>query len=530
MILHLNLPKSGNSKECIELPIKKSMVVTGGNGSGKTRLGAWLEFESSQSSLVKRISAQKSLSMPNSSSTTSMEEAECDLKYGYANVKDVMNNPMHYKTHSRWSGKPSTSMLDDYDKLMVLLFTEMFQKTIEHSEGKTKTNESVIYKIKHIWEKVLPHRELVIEAGKVNTKLKGNDSKPYSASEMSDGERVVFYLIGQCLTLKEEKVLVIDEPELHLHKSIHTRLWLLLEAEVSDCFFVYITHDLDFAAKKKDAEKLWVQSFDGENWNWSILPDTDELPEDLVLEVLGSRQSVVLVEGTNSSFDLQLYSMFYDKSLVIPKGSCANVIKIVKGMNEYGLIPDKKIVGVIDRDRRADSEIENLFGNNIHVLDVAEVENLFILPEIFEIVCESLAFDYNEKFPTLIGKIFDKFESELEMQVSKRVSSEIIHKLRSFNDKSNTRLRIIDTYKSVIEGVDIDATFNDIEGTYKALITEQNYLGVLKFYNRKSLLTLAGDVLGIKKGEYSSLVVRLAFGTKNELIRHALSKYLPALD
>lgn len=44
--------------------------------------------------------------------------------------------------------------------------------------------------------------------------------KIYNSSEMSDGERVIFYLIGQCLAVPENGIIVIDEPELHLHKSV----------------------------------------------------------------------------------------------------------------------------------------------------------------------------------------------------------------------------------------------------------------------------------------------------------------------
>ncbi len=127
-----------------------------------------------------------------------------------------------------------------------------------------------------------------------------------------------------------------------MHKSIHSKLWSILESERSDCVFVYITHDLDFAAQKSSAEKIWVRSYDGENWDWSILPEFSDLPEDLVLEVLGARTSVIFVEGAPNSFDLQLYSLFYKNYLVLPKGSCENVIQIVKGLNESGLINDKK--------------------------------------------------------------------------------------------------------------------------------------------------------------------------------------------
>ncbi|EGQ7820975.1 AAA family ATPase [Vibrio parahaemolyticus] len=530
MIETLSFPLSGNRKELTEIKVQKSIILAGANGSGKTRLGTWLEFDGPQSELVRRISAQKSLSMPDSTQTTSMEEAECGLRYGYNRFQDVRQNPLHYKTHQRWNGKPSTSLLNDYQHLMTLLFTEMFQKTIEHSQGKTEKNESIIYKIKDIWEAVLPHRELIIEAGRVKTKLKNAQDGTYSASEMSDGERVVFYLIGQCLTLQDEKILVIDEPELHLHKSIHSKLWELIEIAVPNCIFVYITHDLEFAARKKNADILWVRSFDGQNWLWEPLPENDELPEDLLLEILGSREPVVLVEGTNSSFDLKLYSLYYESSLVIPKGSCANVIQIVKGINESGLLKSENVVGIIDRDRRSDTEINNLYKNDIYVLDVAEVENLFILPEIFEVVCESLEFLYSDKFSDLTEKVFALFESEIEMQVCKKVSSEIMHKLRGFNDKSNTYTKLEINYQSVIDGVDLDRYYQEIESEYKRVLLARDYMGVLKYYNRKSLLTLAGEVLGIKKGEYSNLVIRLAYGSKKEIIKSALSKYLPTLD
>ncbi|MFH0261389.1 hypothetical protein ACGRH2_13360 [Vibrio barjaei] len=129
MIETLSLPVSGNHKELTEIKIQKSIILAGANGSGKTRLGTWLEFDGPQSELVRRISAQKSLSMPDSSQTTSMEEAECALRYGYNRFQDVRHNPLHFKTHQRWNGKPSTSLLNDYEHLMTLLFTEMFQKT-----------------------------------------------------------------------------------------------------------------------------------------------------------------------------------------------------------------------------------------------------------------------------------------------------------------------------------------------------------------------------------------------------------------
>ncbi|MCT8125830.1 DUF4435 domain-containing protein [Alishewanella sp. BS5-314] len=530
MVDFISLPKSGNTTETFDLSVSSSVVITGANGSGKTRLGAWLELESSQKDIVRRISAQKSLSMPDFSHTSAIEEAECDLKYGYADVKQVKSNPSQWKKNQRWGQKPFTFLLNDYEKLMVYLFTELFQKTLDHSEGRASENNSILHKIKSIWESVLPHRKLVIEAGRIKTKISGNDSGLYNASDMSDGERVVFYLIGQCLTTEKNSILVIDEPELHLHKSIHSKLWSILESERNDCVFVYITHDLDFAAQKSSAEKIWVRSYDGENWDWSILPEFADLPEDLVLEVLGARTSVIFVEGTPNSFDFQLYSLFYKNYLVLPKGSCENVIQIVKGLNESSLINDKKIYGIIDRDRRVNAEINNLKSHGILVLDVAEVENLFILPEVIKLACESLEYNHEEKQSEITSKILELLKSDLDVQISKRASGEIRHKLLSFNDKSNGLDKIKSSYTSVLSSIDVDSIYTEVAKEFDNVIASNNYLDMLRLYNRKSLLTFIGEVLGLKKGEYVSLIMRISKGKKSEEIISALNGYLPNVE
>nr|WP_276556233.1 DUF4435 domain-containing protein [Aeromonas piscicola] len=347
---------------------------------------------------------------------------------------------------------------------------------------------------------------------------------------MSDGERVVFYLIGQCLTTDKNSILVIDEPELHLHKSIHSKLWSILESERDDCLFVYITHDLDFAAQKSSAEKIWVKSYDGTNWDWKSLPEFEELPEDLVLEVLGARKSVIFVEGTSNSFDLQLYSLFYSDHLVLPKGSCENVIQTVKGLNESGLINDKNIIGIIDRDRRVDSEVFNLAKHSIHVLNVAEVENLFILPEIIKLACESLEHIYEEKIIEITAKVIGSLTNELDVQISKRASGEIRHRLHSFNDKSNGLDMIKSSYSGVLNSIDVDDIYEDVAKEFNAVVASAEYLDVLRIYNRKSLLTLVGEVLGLKKGEYVNLIKRMSNGAKREKLISALNDHLPNIS
>jgi AAA15 family ATPase/GTPase len=149
------------------------------------------------------------------------------------------------KHGGRWSGRPATILLSDYDKLLRALFSEHYEKcTILLKQLKEDRNtplpETVLEKIQTIWNKILPHRELLIESCKVTVKSK-HETALYSASELSDGERAIFYFVGQSLIANENSAIIIDEPELHIHKSILKTLWDEIETARPDCAFVYIT-------------------------------------------------------------------------------------------------------------------------------------------------------------------------------------------------------------------------------------------------------------------------------------------------
>ncbi len=100
------------------------------------------------------------------------------------------------------------------------------------------------------------------------------------------------------------------------------------------------------------------------------------------------------------------------------------------------------------------------------------------------------------------------------MQISKRVSGEIRHKLLSFNDKNNGLATIISSYTNVVSSIDVEKIYAEVAKEFDKVITSNNYLDMLRMYNRKSLLTAIGEVLGLKKGEYVSLIIRISKGKK----------------
>lgn len=396
-----NLPNN-NGTPTSHSTENNSLIIIGGNGAGKTRLGEWMEKQDELR--VHRIGAQRSLSIKKYVPQRSHEESMQLLMRGHVGEQQGNNNRWGYED-GEWNY--STSLLNDYEYVLSAIFAKHnIQVNNFYKECKAAKEEginspsvpdTIITKIVNIWDRIFPQRSIKLEDGKVsalyNPSSKNNassESKEYVGKKMSDGERVALYLIGQVLCIDDNMTIIIDEPELHLHRSIMNKLWSELERERPKCFFVYITHDTMFAATHKNADKIWVRSFDGSN-RWEIEPLTSsELPEELLLRILGNRRKVLFVEGNENSYDVQLYSKYYTEYHVIPCGSCEQVISNTKALRKINEFHQLDCYGIVDRDFRSEKEIESLKKDYIYTIDVAEIENLFITEEILEIVSDIL--------------------------------------------------------------------------------------------------------------------------------------------
>ena len=80
-------------------------------------------------------------------------------------------------------------------------------------------------------------------AGKIEVESIGENTEKYNGNLMSDGERAIFHYIGEVVSAKDNSLIIIDEPENHLHNSILEKLWNEIEAERQDCVYLYITHN-----------------------------------------------------------------------------------------------------------------------------------------------------------------------------------------------------------------------------------------------------------------------------------------------
>ena len=343
-VMKIRLPDIEGKENYIE--DKQSIVLLGANGAGKTRMSVWID-ENNPELDAHRISAQKSLNMPKYVSPTELKNAEDKLLYGTTNDdRDWLKT--YGKKNRRWENEPEIHMLNDYQELMELLMTENYEKSIEyreeHKEGnKNFDNETKLEKIKKIWEKVITHRKLKICAGKIEVESTDNATETYNGNLMSDGERAIFYFIAEVLVSKDNSLIIIDEPENHLHNSILERLWNEIEAERQDCVYLYITHNLDFARSRNNTQIVWVKNMNNnQKWDYKLL-DSNEFSDDLLLEILGSRDGVLFVEGTaDKSIDRKLYSRLFPQYNIMPLEGCTSVIQATKAYSELSMLHYKK--------------------------------------------------------------------------------------------------------------------------------------------------------------------------------------------
>ena len=155
----------------------------------------------------------------------------------------------------------------------------------------------------------------------------GDEDKTFSIAQMSDGERSAVIMAATVLTIEPGTVLLIDEPERHLHRSIIEPFLSALFAYREDCAFIVSTHEIALPIANPDARTLMIRSCkwngrEAKAWDVDLLERTSVLPEELKVAVLGSRKKILFVEGTANSVDLPLYDSLFPGLSVVPKGSC----------------------------------------------------------------------------------------------------------------------------------------------------------------------------------------------------------------
>ena len=525
-----------------ELQCQTSIVVVGANGAGKSRLGSWLEFKGPQKERVHRIAAQRSLVFPESSSPIGFEKARDAFYWAPAppnwDRATYEAQKSGLRLQHRYGGSvinAETAPLSDFDALVTLLFSENYSALLTHEDQQRRTDQlvpmpdSLLRKVQALWESLLPSRSLRLGSSEVRVVQRATPEKDYSARAMSDGERVIFYLIGQCLCAPKDAIIVVDEPEIHLHKAIQDALWNAIEKERPDCTFIYLTHDLMFAADRIGATKVCVTEYADGAFSWFAISEQQDIPEDIFLEVLGSRKPVLFVEGTSGSHDSALYRLAFPRFTVKPVGSCSSVVAATKVFRSLEEMHHIRCFGIVDRDYLEQGQIDSYERAGIFVPLVAEVENLFLVPELIEAVAVQLLVDPTKALEEVRRFVLEDFQRWITTHAMEVTQHKVALMLGRFSSGEEDILQFAGAFATFQSAIDPTAVYAAALAEAQAAIVANDYKLVLRLFNKKELPKTVGRFFGITKGSHVDKVMEMAKRGLGDVAVH-LKTYLPNIE
>lgn len=517
----------------IELNEGSSTFLVGANGSGKTRLAVRAEQQLGEK--AHRISAHRSLSLNPVVAKISQRNALAGLRYGYTDRPDLQK--IEFRMGGRWGGKAETVLLNDFDFLIQALFADQSNIALQthnavHAGNISNPGLTRFQKLVLIWKRILPHRDLQVTGDDISVSADGQPS--YSASAMSDGERAVFYMLGQVLLAEAASVLIFDEPELHVHRAILGRLWDEIEAARPDCAFMVITHDLEFAASRP-GQKYVIRRYQAPGkWDIESVPEHTGFSEEISTLILGSRKPILFVEGARSSLDLAIYRSCYPDWTVVPRGACENVIHAVVTMRHNASLTRITCSGIVDADDYSDEEKQQLAYHGVKVLPVSEIENLFLLPEVASAVLEEEKFcgeEIRHKLESLQTAVLAEVTSTgaTERVVMRYCRRRIDRTLKKIDLKDAATMSELATfYRERTAALDVESIATEVRRRIETAVQNKDLPMLMANFDDKGLLAIAAHHLkGSSKRDFESWLTRTLRHSKATKLRAAVSNVLP---
>lgn len=321
------------------------------------------------------------------------DDTETPYNWGYRNFTDRWQEFMNY-IHQKHAVR---------DKKLA----EKLKKNPSQGEQIIKNNPDPLEKYKEIFAQLLPDKELQDIKPESPTEFQykdtSGDTLPFGS--LSSGEKEVVKVIFD-IARKDIKhsVIILDEPELHLHPTLTFKLIETLKTMGNHTNqFIFLTHSADLISTYYSTGNVYFIDFvqDGSNQahklselNHSHKELVQLIGENLGLFAVGKK--LIFVEGENASIDRLTYHTIAQKYLpeakIIPVGSVENLVSL----NAFGEEIRNSIFGIDlymirDRDGLSDKQIGGIEKNGrIKCLKKRHIENYFLDSEILFKVAEKL--------------------------------------------------------------------------------------------------------------------------------------------
>ena len=238
---------------------------------------------------------------------------------------------------------------------------------------------------------------------------------PSDHDRLSSGQKQMTFF-SNLLTKITSRLVMIEEPELHMHSKAQKELLQLFRECATDKQFIIETHSPIFANAGDNESTFLVTKSDG---GTEVIPIDESNMERIRLEMgiapadYFDNDCLCIVEGDSEHVSLPVFArrMGYETGIGFEwwnLGGYGN-IKNLKALLKYMNSSNRKIFLLLDKNNEAEKHIDDLVGQNLiksemyHILDKS-FEDLFSSKHLIEITKE-LASQKNIQFELSIDDL-----------------------------------------------------------------------------------------------------------------------------
>lgn len=334
-------------------------------------------------------------------------------------------------------------------------------------------------------------------------------SKQYDMRGFSAGEKLLWYSLLFINYTKSMGILVIDEPENHLHEELASKLIALLQGLVeADDYKKFIgtlrnKNNVKLPTLEREllkeysffrlsqvfllthSKSLIYQNFvNGKNFALqnNVVSMIDYESCEKILRDIGLsyvNDKVLFVEGQTDVVLLEKVVGQYNIK-VKELDNCNEIIKVFRSVKKIkDLLKDPIFVFMIDRDTRSNEEIEKLraedekyFEDHFLILDKHELENYYLEPLVIRDALKTFEHSSDPSYKALNlnaieEMIFEVANEQLEFTKSKYLNYNLnntMGKMNSLIKKRDLKVDTLDNHKQHIETIFSGDDFEEIKG------------------------------------------------------------------
>jgi predicted ATPase len=367
------------------------------------------------------------------------ETEEVGHNYGYNIVKDRFVDIC--RTLHRLKSKEVTNVYSEYNSKVSGAGQQV---TLNKLPDPTAKYIDVFGKL------LYPKKMLPIDINSSTIQYNDEDGNTRQFSELSSGEREVVILTFDILTQSPEDCLIlIDEPEVHLHPELTFRLIKVLKSIGERNQFFLFTHSADIIGNSLDTGVHFIrpksrvpsgnQIVKVDENNIDAFKNIPNIRETIGMVSVGKR--LLFVEGNSTSIDRNVFATIAKGSKVdvaiIPSNSCSNInnMSLITETLEKGLF-GVDLFMVRDRDGLTEDQVNNFSTKSkgrLVFLPYYHIENAFLSPQAIEVVAKKILMTKAPTAKQIEDKMLELAKQQINHTTTLYVKSEIYFQAGNFD-------------------------------------------------------------------------------------------------